>query len=747
MTQSHEDGPTRCDENVFTADPAHWKMNNFFREHVARHGCDQNKNADLRQSKREYNDGSVRYLSLSAFTRKMQNGEELNRSWLIYSESKRSVFCAPCLLFGDHDQSSFSSKDGFNDWKNTTMRVEKHENSREHKECILKLKARSNVLTRIDHELTVQLDEEISYWRKVLERVVVGIKFLVSRGHSLRGHEEKIGSTRNGNFLMLMEFLSEFDPFMREHIKKHADKGGGHVNYLSKTIYEEFIELMAEEVRAKIIEELKAAKYFSIIVDSTPDISHVDQLSFIFRYVLPSGVAVERFLKLMDNPGHKGEEMFDAVLETLAIFDIEILDMRGQSYDNAANMRGIYKGLQARIQRENPLADYVPCAGHGLNIIGSNAAKSCPEAVKFFDLTENLYNFFSKSPDRWKILQTVFSRTKITLKSLSATRWSARADAVDALVKSWQEIYEALKSIERNSLQKPETRSTAKGLQKKMENLETAFMLVFWATLLNRFNAVSQKLQGIDTSMVEVLNLYQSLILLVDDTRKNFDLYEAKAKNLSINKMYTADVRRKKYRRIRSDETNEGHVDFNGRTNFRINSFLPILDALKTDLEGRYQEYLAIFKKFEALLQFGELDENELRVEAEKLQKHFEGDLEESFIDELIHFQLYCKGKGIIEKNSPVKLLLHIHENELQLLFPNVDIAYRIFISTAVTNCSAERSFSCLKRIKNCLRSTTNEERLNDLMILAIESELFLSLDFNAMINSFAEQKARKKFF
>lgn len=119
------------------------------------------------------------------------------------------------------------------------------------------------------------------------------------------------------------------------------------------------------------------------------------------------------------------------------------------------------------------------------------------------------------------------------------------------------------------------------------------------------------------------------------------------------------------------------------------------------------------------------------------MRKYFKDDLEESFIDELIHFQLYCKGKGI-EKNSPVKLLLHIHENELQSVFPNVDIAYRIFISTAATNCSTERSFSCLKRIKNYLRSTSTQDRLNNLMILAIESELFLSIDFGEIIKTSA---------
>lgn len=55
-------------------------------------------------------------------------------------------------------------------------------------------------------------------------------------------------------------------------------------------------------------------------------------------------------------------------------------------------------------------------------------------------------------------------------------------------------------------------------------------------------------------------------------------------------------------RNTQTDETNEGHVEFHGRDNFRINSFLPILDAIKTDLEHRYQEYQAIFKKYGVLL-------------------------------------------------------------------------------------------------------------------------------------------------
>ena len=51
-----------------------------------------------------------------------------------------------------------------------------------------------------------------------------------------------------------------------------------------------------EEVVKYIIDEVKEGKYFSTILDSTPDITHVDQLSFVVRYLSKCGLPVERFV-------------------------------------------------------------------------------------------------------------------------------------------------------------------------------------------------------------------------------------------------------------------------------------------------------------------------------------------------------------------------------------------------------------------------------------------------------------------
>ena len=61
------------------------------------------------------------------------------------------------------------------------------------------------------------------------------------------------------------------------------------------------------------------------------------------------------------------------------------------------------------------------------------------------------------------------------------------------------------------------------------------------------------------------------------------------------------------------------------------------------------------------------------------------------------------------------------------------------------TNCTGERSFSGLKRIKNEQRATLGQEKLKSLAILFIEHTLLQTIDFEDLIEEFARQKARKK--
>ncbi|KAG6927717.1 zinc finger MYM-type containing 1 [Chelydra serpentina] len=77
-------------------------------------------------------------------------------------------------------------------------------------------------------------------------------------------------------------------------------------------------------------------------------------------------------------------------------------------------------------------------------------------------------------------------------------------------------------------------------------------------------------------------------------------------------------------------------------------------------------------------------------------------------------------------------MLTIMNRHNLQPVFPNVFVALRIYLTLPVSNCSGERSFSQLKRIKSALRATMVQERLNSLTLLSIESEMINSIDFSS---------------
>lgn len=65
--------------------------------------------------------------------------------------------------------------------------------------------------------------------------------------------------------------------------------------------------------------------------------------------------------------------------------------------------------------------------------------------------------------------------------------------------------------------------------------------------------------------------------------------------------------------------------------------------------------------------------------------------------------------------------------------YPNIFVAYRILFTIPINMASAERSFSKLKLLKNYLRSTMSQERLNELATLCIEKKLLDDVNIEAI--------------
>jgi hypothetical protein len=63
-----------------------------------------------------------------------------------------------------------------------------------------------------------------------------------------------------------------------------------------------------------------------------------------------------------------------------------------------------------------------------------------------------------------------------------------------------------------------------------------------------------------------------------------------------------------------------------------------------------------------------------------------------------------------------------------------VDIILKIFLSIPVSNISAEISFSVFKRVENCIRNSTGQEKLSNLAVIYIENDITNRIDYNELI-------------
>jgi hypothetical protein len=177
----------------------------------------------------------------------------------------------------------------------------------------------------------------------------------------LRGSNNEIGKPGCGIFLNLISLISNYDSVLSSHLKYH-----GQTTYLSNKIQNEFINLLGSKVRKEIICIIKKAKYFSIIFDSIPDISHNDQLCQIIRYVTEVNneiVIEESFIDFIKTNEKTGLGIATDILQKLEVDGLNFKNCCGQGYDNGANMAGKYQGVQARLQEINERAQFVPLCG------------------------------------------------------------------------------------------------------------------------------------------------------------------------------------------------------------------------------------------------------------------------------------------------------------------------------------------------------------------------------------------------
>ncbi|KAL6479337.1 hypothetical protein MHYP_G00127700 [Metynnis hypsauchen] len=401
-------------------------------------------------------------------------------------------------------------------------------------------------IDNVNQELFVN---EVNKWREILKRLIVVITHLAEHNLAFRGHSEKLYEHGNGNFLGQVQLMAQFDPVMRDHVKRVAEKAV-HESYFSKMIQNELICLVGSCVTKTIVERVKKSKYFSVIMDCTPDVSHDEQLSVVLRVV--------------------------------DYTNLDLADCRGQSYDNGSNMQGKKQGVQSRILERNNKALCVPCASHTLNLVVGDAAKSSVTALGFFGLLQRLYALFSASVHRWTILQKHV--TDFTIKPLSATRWEARVESVKAVRYQLPEILDALTALREFAEEKQDSEcaSNANSIHKEMKKWPFLVSTVIWYNVLFHINKVSKLLQSPSVSVEVMRREVLAVIAFLKDYREDgFNSAKTDAREIAEKidlEMAWPEMRQRKKKRQFEYEGREETV-CTAEDHFRREFFLHMVDT------------------------------------------------------------------------------------------------------------------------------------------------------------------------
>ncbi|KAJ8866875.1 hypothetical protein PR048_032737 [Dryococelus australis] len=313
--------------SVNYSDPATWEQcDNRLCKILVEHGPEQVKEFKFPL------DDKRRKFSVVHYKMRLINGEYLLRPWLQYLPSKDAVFCFCCMLFLKTGRLALCSS--LSDWKNVSAILASYEKANDHTANFQERKELETRLKRkktFDEEHLCMLTQEEKFWHQILERLIALV--LGSQNLAFRGTQEKWISYGNGNYLKFVEYLSLFNPIMHEHLRK-----------LGKAIQNEFIQVLSNAIQEEILSAVHGAKYFSIVLDCTPDVSHIEQMTIIVRFVTitdAKGSEIkEHFLGLVPISDTTSSGLTTTILEKFADMTLPIENLHGQGYDNGSNVKG-----------------------------------------------------------------------------------------------------------------------------------------------------------------------------------------------------------------------------------------------------------------------------------------------------------------------------------------------------------------------------------------------------------------------
>ena len=236
---------------------------------------------------------------------------------------------------------------------------------------------------------------------------------------------------------------------------------------------------------------------------------------------------------MLCDSGVSGEALKKVMKASVKETGLDMKDCCGQGYDGTGNMAGKCAGAAAKIRSEYPLAIYMHCASHKLNLC---VASSCSvQMVKnMMDTVRIISDFFNNSPKRQaaleKNIEDLLPAAKHkTLVNVYRTRWIARIDGLNCLEEMFEATTAALCEMRDNldGTGDVETSGTASGLVSICADFQFIVSLVITRSILDYARSATVKLQESQLDMFKMFTEVNLLLDAISKVRDKLDLYHS----------------------------------------------------------------------------------------------------------------------------------------------------------------------------------------------------------------------------
>ena len=254
-------------------------------------------------------------------------------------------------------------------------------------------------------------------------------------------------------------------------------------------------------------------------------------------------------------------------------------------------MSSSVKGVQGIICRESPLAFYVHCNCHILNLV---IVKACSiQSVRNMagTITETA-NFFNFSAKRQRFLESVISldassqQRKVKLKDLCRTRWIQRHEAYETFFELLPSFVKVLETIvygsgEEGSLDwswDADTKTKANGLLHAICSFEFIVTILCVLKILTVIKPISIKLQKKTNDIVQAYSMVREVLQELQAIREEADTHFKVFYDESVALAYQFEVEPKVPRRAARQRNRSNHPSTSPEEYFRCAIFLPFID-------------------------------------------------------------------------------------------------------------------------------------------------------------------------